>query len=168
MSDEPSDDTDALPVPGPRAPKLVVALLAVNLALSGFIVFKMLTGETLASTAHVTAAVAPEPGPPAREVVGPMAVLEPFLVNLDEPGIPRYLKLQIQVELLDGASVKVFEKNKTLVRDEVLGYLSGLKVTSTLGADNKNQIRSELERRVTELIGKDRVRRIVFADFVVQ
>lgn len=163
MSDDPSDAPELPVTPAPKPPKVVLGLLAMNLGLSAFIVFKMVTGA-----AHATAATAQPPSPPTREVVGPLVVLEPFLVNLDEPGSPRYLKLQIQVELLDGGAVKVFDKNKTLVRDEVLGYLSGLTVASTLGADNKNQIRSELERRVAELIGKERVRRIVFAEFVVQ
>jgi flagellar FliL protein len=120
-----------------------------------------------AKPAHATTE-AHDPGPPRREVVGPMVVLDPFVVNLDEPGAPRYLKVTVQMEMVNGAAVKVFEKNKTLIRDELLGYFSGLKVASTLGAENKTQIRDQLEHKVAELIGEDRVRRIVFAEFVVQ
>jgi len=114
------------------------------------------------------AAPAPATERPRREVFGPLVMLDPFVVNLNEPGSPRYLKIQLQVELLDGAAVKTFEKSKTLVRDDLLSYLSGLTMAETLGAENKNHIRGELESRVGELVGEGRVRRIVFADFVVQ
>jgi flagellar FliL protein len=163
MSDDPTDDENAEAPTPPRArpPIVLLALLAVNIAISAFILMKVMSG---------CAAPAPhqEPGPPRREVVGPMVALDPFVVNLDEPGSPRYLKVQLQMEMVNGGAVKVFEKNKTLVRDELLGYLSGLKVASTLGAENKSRIRDELEGKVAELIGEDRVRRIVFVEFVVQ
>ncbi len=161
MSDEPTENPEA--PPAPRPPKVVVALLAVNLLLSGFILVKVMGAPALAAPKEAHAQEAPR-----REVVGPLVVLDPFVVNLDEPGIPRYLKVQLQVEVKDGGAAKVLERNKTLVRDAVLGYLSGLKVNETLGAASKDRIREELETQVTEILGEGRVRRIVFADFVVQ
>ena len=166
MSDEPSDENKEEPAaPRSKPPIVVLALLVVNIGISGFSLFKAMT----ATPAHASAGhAAAEPAPPKKEVTGPLVSLDPFVVNLDEPGSPRYLKVQLQVEMANGGAVKVFEKNKTLIRDELLGYLSGLKVASTLGAENKNQIRTALEGKVAELIGEERVRRIVFGEFVVQ
>jgi flagellar protein FliL len=165
MSDEPSEENHEAPAaPKSKPPIVLIALLAINLGVSGFTLFKVMG----ASAPHPVPAAHAEPGPPKREVIGPLVSLDPFVVNLDEPGSPRYLKVQLQMEMVNGGAVKVFEKNKTLIRDELLGYLSGLKVASTLGAENKNQIRSQLETKVSELIGTERVRRIIFNEFVVQ
>ena len=150
--------------PKTRPPKLVLGLLAANLGVSAFILVKVMGGQ-----AHATPHEPPPPHDAVRkEVVGPLVALDPFVVNLDESGTPRYLKVQLQVEMKDGGAVKALERNKTLVRDRLLGYFSGLKLSETLGADNKDQIRGELESQVAEIVGEGRVRRIVFADFVVQ
>ncbi len=163
MEETSSEEPAAPPAARGGPPIVVLAILGLNLAVSGFTLFQVM------GKAHArTAAAAPAPGPPRREVVGPLVTIDPFVVNLDEPGNPRYLKIQLQVEMLDGAATRLFEKNKTLIRDELLGYLSGLKLESTLGADNKQKIRAELERRVGDLVGDGRVRRIVFVEFVVQ
>ncbi len=164
MSDADEEAPADLPPPRPRPPMIVVALLVVNLLASGFLVF-----QTVTRPAHATGAPAKESvEAPRKEVVGPMVVLEPFVVNLDEPGTSRYLKVQLQAEMIDAAAAKTLERNKTLVRDGVLGYLSGLKVAETLGAASKDRIRTALEEQVAEIVGEGRVRRIIFADFVVQ
>ncbi len=166
MSDDNDETASAEPAapPGPKPPKVVLGLLGANLALSGFILFKVLG----ASTPHGIPAAHAAPESTHREVTGPLVALEPFVVNLNEPGSPRYLKIQIQAEVRDAADVKVFDKSKTIVHDDILGYLSGLRVAETLGADNKDRIRTDLARLMGKVIGEDRVRRIVFAEFVVQ
>ena len=65
-------------------------------------------------------------------------------------------------------AAKAFEKSKQLIRDDLLSYLSGLKVADTLGAESKDKIRDELQAAVAEVIGEDRVHRVVFIEFVVQ
>jgi flagellar FliL protein len=167
MSDEPAADQPDDAPRAPRPPKVVLGLLGVNLLLSVGILIKL-----LGSPAHVAAAHASphakEGEHRTKEVVGPMTTLDAFVVNLDEPGTPRYLKVQLQLEMKDGAAVRALEKNKTLVRDAVLGYLSGLTLEKTLGAGNKDQIRTELAVAIAEIIGDERVLRVVFAEFVVQ
>jgi flagellar FliL protein len=163
-----SDDDDSAPAepagpPAPKPNKIMLGLLAANLAISAFMLVKTIG----AKPAHA----APEHAQPEathREITGPLVALEPFVVNLDEPGSPRYLKVQIQAEVREEKDAKAFEKNKTIIHDEVLGYLSGLKVSETLGAENKDHIRTELAARMGKVIGDDRVRRIVFGEFVVQ
>jgi len=166
MSD---DDEDPAPEkvagpPAPKPPKVVLGLLAANLALSAFILVKTLGAHPVP---HVEAAHA-ESGPTSRELKGELVALDPFVVNLDEPGSPRYLKITVQAEVREGGDVKIFEKNKLIIHDDVLGYLSGLHVAETLGAASKDHIRTELAERIGKVIGEGRVRRIVFTEFVVQ
>ena len=96
-----------------------------------------------------------------------MVPLEPFVVNLDEPGTSRYLKLTLQVEVAPKAE-EALVKSKELVRDTVLSYLSGLHVKDTLGAEAKDKIRKDLMARLGKLLGPDKIRRMFFADFVIQ
>ncbi len=161
---ETTDDGVVLQPAAPRPPKVILGLLAGNLAVSAFILFKVMGAQP-----HVTPAHAAEIQEGVRkEVVGPLIALDPFVVNLDEQGTPRYLKLTVQVEVKDGGVARTLDKNKTLVRDALLGHLSGLKVSETLGAESKDRIRAEMEERVSEIVGEGGVRRIVFEEFVVQ
>jgi flagellar FliL protein len=164
MSDEAAPLTPAAP-PAPKSSKAVLGLLVLNLGASGFAVFKLLT-------AHPAQAA----GPPVAhrlveasttEITGPVVELPPFVVNLDEPGTSRYLKITLQVELFPGAD-HALEKSKQLLRDTILSHLSGLHIKDTLGAEAKERIRTELMARITKMIGAEKVRRIFFQDFVVQ
>ncbi len=164
MSDDAPESEAPVGPPAAKPPMVVVALLGLNLALTaGGLLMAVKNGKPAhAAAPHVAA------GPPPREVTGPLITLDPFVVNLDEPGSSRYLKLQLQVEVSNASAAKLFEKSKQLIRDDLLSYLSGLKVADTQGTESKDKIRTELEAAVAEVIGEDRVHRIVFIEFVVQ
>ncbi len=160
-AEEAPEGGEAPPPPGGKPPKVLVALLGVNLLLTGLVAFKTMTAKPPKVTL-------PKPAPPKHEVTGPVVPIDPFVVNLNEPGSARYLKVTMQAELANGAAVKMFEKSKQLIRDEMLRYLSGLKVADTLGPENKDNIREDLEAAVADVIGESRLHRMIFAEFVVQ
>lgn len=151
----------------PKAPKstspIVMALLVLNLGASGFGVFKLMT-----ATPAAAATVAPHEDKPAKEITGPVIALDPFVVNLDEPGNARYLKMTVQLELVNEKDGEAIEKSKQVIRDEVLGYLSGLHVKDTLGATAKDTIREALMKRLEAVVGEHKVRRMFFQEFMVQ
>lgn len=150
----------------------MLGLLALNLGGTLFVAFKVLTAPPAEA-----AAVHPSHEHEemlTSEVTGPVVGLDPFVVNLDEPGTPRYLKVTLEIELAGGAKgggeggEGGLAKSKQLVRDAILSYLSGLHVKDTLGAEAKDKIRTDLLARLTKLLGPDKVRRMFFQDFVVQ
>jgi flagellar FliL protein len=163
MSDEPPPTTTK-PEKPPGAPtsKAVLGLLGANFAATGFVVWKLVTAPAPEAAA---------PHPPAAtstaEVTGPVIALDPFVVNLDEPGTSRYLKISLEVEVMPEGELAL-TKSKQLVRDVILSHLSGLHVKDTLGADAKDKIRADLLAKVSKLIGPDKIRRMFFQDFVVQ
>jgi flagellar FliL protein len=163
MSDEPPPTKPADPPPA-KSSKAMLGLLVLNLGATGFVVFKLLTAQP------AEAAVPAHPAAPKEttaEITGPIVGLEPFVVNLDEPGTSRYLKLTLQIEVAPKAE-EVLAKSKELVRDTVLSYLSGLHLKDTLGAEAKDKIRKDLLVRLGKLLGPDKLRRMFFQDFVVQ
>jgi flagellar FliL protein len=161
MSDEPLVKQAASPPA--KTSKAILGLLVLNLAATGFGVFKLLTTEPAqAAPAHPVVAAGS-----SSEVTGPVVALDPFLVNLDEPGTSRYLKITLEMELFPHGD-EALTKSKQLVRDTILSHLSGLKLKDTLGAEAKDKIRNDLTSKLTKLIGPDKIRRMFFQDFVVQ
>jgi len=165
MSDEPVKPAAAPPSGGAKTSKIVLVLLVLNLGASGFGTFKTVT----AKPAH-----APPPHEEKHEtnekieVTGPVMALDPFVVNLDEPGQSRYLKVTMQLELVKPDAQALIEKNKQVIRDAVLSYLSGLKLADTLGVPAKDKLRADVMKKLEEIVGEHKVRRMFFQEFVVQ
>jgi flagellar FliL protein len=154
------------PEPSSAKPsKLVLLLLVLNLGASGSAVFRLLT----VSPAAAAGAVHAEPPPsPTAEVTGPTLALEPFVVNLDEPGSARYLRVKLQFELASNEAEAAITKSMLLVRDVILGHLSGLKLVDTLGTQAKEKVREELVKKLEASFGPGKIRRMFFTEWVVQ
>jgi flagellar FliL protein len=164
MSSEPAPADPAAPPKPAKPSKLIVPLLILNLGGTGFAVFKLLTGGGAAhagAPAHETTKV-------KEDKTGPIVPLEPFVVNLNETGQSRYLKISLKLEVANSAAQKQIEKKVDLVRDMVLSHLSGLSVTESLGAEAKDKIRDALRVGIEEIIGEGTIKRVFFGEFVVQ
>ncbi len=147
--------------PGGGSSKIIMILLVLNLGASGFGAFK-------AATAHAEVAKhEAEPEASGNEITGPVVQLDPFVVNLNE-ATARYVKVTLQLELTGEPATVNLEKGKQLVRDQVLSYLSGLKVADTLGEAAKDHMKEELLQRIVGALGKGNVKRVFFSEFVVQ
>lgn len=160
MSDEPPKPAESAPA-GSKPPKIILALLVLNLGASGFTTFKVVTADASSAAPH-------EAPPPPAEVVGTVVPLDPFVVNLDEPGQSRYLKVTLHLELTKPEFEGQLTASKQLLRDVILSHLSGLHHADTLGAAAKDKLRTELLEKIEKLIGKEKVRRVFFGEFVVQ
>jgi flagellar FliL protein len=163
-----SDSEEAPPAAAtPAAPKaktskVVLLLLMLNLGGTGFGVFKVMTAS--AHEAHVEK---PEE-PKTQEVTGPIVPLDPFITNLDEQGTARYLKVTLQLELVNHEAEETLVKSKQVIRDVILSHLSGLKLKDTLGTEGKDSLRKAIMAKMEPIVGTGKIRRIFFQEFVVQ
>lgn len=165
MSDAPEEaKAEDKPAAGGKPPKIILILLVLNLGVSGFSTFKLATAKPAAPAK----ASHEDSGPTTSEVTGPVIALEPFVVNLDEQGTARYIKVTLQVELVGKDDEHVLEKSKLAIRDMILSHLSGLKLADTLGASAKDKLRGDLMTKLVSIIGEHHVRRLFFQEFVVQ
>ena len=164
MSDkEKKPEEEEKPKGGGSKLGLVALLIGVlNLGGIGFVGFKIMT---MPPPTVVTQQAEP---PPAAKVPGPLAQLDPFVVNLDEPGTPRYLKTTVSLELTTEEAKTQVDAGKHQVRDSFLRYLSSLRVEDTRGEEGKTQIRNELLKRAQEKLDDIRVKNLFFGEFVVQ
>ncbi len=150
------------PAPPPKAKPniLLIVLPVLNLAGTGFVAFKALKPPVAVAAPHVE-----EPKAPPAPVT---AALDPFVINLNEPGSSRYLKTSFELEVESDKVAEQLTREKRAVRDELLRYLSGLTVADTLGEKSKTKIQEQALARLEKLLGAGKVRRIFFTDFVVQ
>lgn len=170
MSDEaPAENAEKPAKPkGPKSSKLLPILMILNLGGTGASVFFAMKPRAAMA---VPAGEHDEQAKKKKEEEkkpGPVIALDPFIVNLNEEGSSRYLKVTFELELLDEKAQKSFELVKRVVRDDVLRYLSGLGVADTQGEIGKTKIQSEVQARVTKAIGEGKVTHVFFTDFVVQ
>ena len=157
--------------PGAPTSKLVLILLILNLGASGFGAFKLLTAHPVAAAAAAPGAAHKgdaKGGHETSEVSGPIIELEPFVVNLDEPGTARYLRAKVQLEVADAAAGASVTKSVLLVRDIILGHLSGLKHADTLGSQAKESVRTEMMKKLEAQLGGKKIKRMFFTEWVVQ
>ena len=99
---------------------------------------------------------------------GPLVLLDPFVVNLNEPGSNRYLKATFEIEMMTAHSASDLKASKRNVRDEIFRYLSSLSVSDTLGEPSKARIQREVLSRIEREVGRGEVKKLFFTEFVVQ
>jgi flagellar FliL protein len=165
MSDEAAETPPPAPPKKPKGGKLLPILMVVNLLGTGAAIFLQLRPRpAIVATAHAEEAKKKE----EEKKPGPVVALDPFIVNLNEEGSSRYLKVTFEVEVIDEAAKKALELNKRVVRDDVLRYLSGLGVVDTQGEAGKSKIQAEVQSRMDKALGGEKVVHVFFTDFVVQ
>jgi flagellar protein FliL len=162
MSDAPpKPETPAAAGPKVKPSKLILALLVLNLGATGFATFKTLTAKPAQAAKH-------EVPPPSTSEVGPTLSLDPFVVNLDEAGQSRYLKVTMMLEVSSKDVIVKITKGQQLIRDAILSHLSGLKLADTLGVAAKEKLRNDVIAKIDTILGPGKVRRVFFQEFVVQ
>src|SRR5690349_4794835 len=85
----------------------MLLLAVINVAGTGFVAFKAM------KPVKVQVEQVPAAGP--HDGVGPVATLEPFVVNLNEPSGTRFLKASFEVELTSPHAMEELEKVKRVV-----------------------------------------------------
>lgn len=100
---------------------------------------------------------------------GRIVGLDAVVVNVAQTEGRRYLKATIQLEVPeDEKIVKEVEARKPLLLDLLIATLSKKSLTDLTTPDALDRLRSELQERMGQELGKERVRRVFITEFVVQ
>ncbi|MHC4150030.1 MAG: flagellar basal body-associated FliL family protein [Planctomycetota bacterium] len=101
--------------------------------------------------------------------------LEPVVANLDEPGVTRYVRatliLEINASLDQQKTAPFLENKKPLLKNWLTIYLASLTVDDTRGDKNLKRIQSQILDAFNEKLfpdAKPQVRKILFKEFAVQ
>jgi len=101
--------------------------------------------------------------------------LEPVVSNLDEPGVTRYVRATLILEMSGDADYEVnnaiLEEKKATVRNWVTIYLAGCTLDDIRGRKNLIRIQSEIKDSLNDMLYKDSkglVNKILFKEFQIQ
>ena len=101
--------------------------------------------------------------------------IEPVVANLDEPGVTRYARVAVTLELsseMDSEKGMVFlEEKKPILRDWLTTYVAGLSLERVRGTSNLTRIKKEILEQFNELLfpeSKPFIVKILFKEFAVQ
>ena len=101
--------------------------------------------------------------------------LEPVVANLDSPGVTRYVRLTLTLEIDSQISVKkgtaFIEEKKPILTNWLTIYLAGLSLEEIRGDRNLKRIQSDILDAFNENIFPDaepQIKRVLFKEFAIQ
>lgn len=100
--------------------------------------------------------------------LGPTVKLGKFTINLNNPGHPRYLRVDLKAEVSDEKTRAELVARDPQVRDILISYLSSLTLKETYGARAKASIRDNISRRLNSILTSGEITRVFFTDFMTQ
>ena len=176
-----STEAQAAPTAAPAAPKksrrgllIVIALLVVVLAGGGGAAYWFLLRPAPAEAAEAEAEAEPE-AEPATGVVP----LEPFVVNLADPGVSRFLRVTLALVVADETVAKeLHEEEMQLlrVRSAVIDLLSQKQASELVTPEGKAALKAAIAEGATAALAAGshdaehalEVADVLFAEFIVQ
>lgn len=153
----------------PKGSKLPWILLAAVVVAGGGggAAFFFLKGDS-GGEKSAQAAKPPEPVKPMIQgQIGPLHTMDSMIVNLDEPGGNRYLKILLTLELTQ----ELDDNSKNLIpraRDQILVYLSSLTVEQVQKTEVKLEMKKKVAELVNETFGVPLVKQVYFKELVMQ
>lgn len=111
---------------------------------------------------------APQPVPAPKVSMGPIHPMDPFLVNLSDPGRPRFLKVVVQLELDSDVVAPELDALKPKVRDAMLTLLSSKRSEDLGTVADKERLRNEVIHRLNSFLSAGKVVEAYFIEFVIQ
>lgn len=102
-----------------------------------------------------------------KEIKSALMALDPFVLNLAEPG--RFLKVTMQIEIVDAALQPSVESRIPQLRDAVITLVSSKSADSVSTPDGKFQLKDDLLLRANQAMGEGvTFKNLYFTEFVMQ
>ena len=137
---------------------LLIPVVVVALAAGGYFGYTLLSpGKGKAGTSG---------GSPENKQKAVLFSLDPFVVNLSEPG--RYLKVTMQFELAGETHQEFIIEKVPILRDLIITLISSQTYEYASSPEGKSQLKDEILLRTNQIFGKEVFRNLYFTDFVMQ
>ena len=145
---------------------IIIALLLLLLGGGGYFAYTTF----FAAPGNKTESASENPNAQAQGKPGDiqMVTLPTFLVNLADPLGRRYLKMTLDVELVNKAAAEELGKQTPKVRDAIILLLSSKSYADLATPESKLVLKNEVVERLNLILGGARVRNVYFTDMVIQ
>jgi flagellar protein FliL len=103
-----------------------------------------------------------------RPLQARLVSMQPFVVNLADPLGRRFLKISMDLELVDERSAAEVNQAMPKVKDTILLLLSSKHYSDLSRLEDKLVLKEEIVERVGQVIGHGKVTNVYFTEFVIQ
>ncbi|MGE4290942.1 MAG: flagellar basal body-associated protein FliL [Desulfovibrio sp.] len=148
---------------------IIILVLILGIAAAAFFFKDQIMGMLgMGDPATEEAKPADQAQQPAPGFKGEMSAVEPFVANLNDPLGKRYIKLGLEVELINQDAVMEFEAAQIKVKNMLLILLGSKKPQEMLGPKNQIQLQQEIVDRINQIIGEGKVLQVYFSIYILQ
>lgn len=109
-----------------------------------------------------------QPGERLEAIAPEIVTLSPFIVNLADPLGRRFLRMTMDVEVINREAVNDLDKLGSRVRDAIILLLSSKAFTDLASMESKIILKNEIVERLNQIVGAGRVTNVYFTEFVIQ
>ena len=165
---------DAAPVEeekkkGGKLKWVILLLVLVLLAGGGAAAYWFLFGPgSTPQDETLTQGEAALPKTPRTEFAPEIVTLEPFVVNLADPLGRRFLRMTLDVEVLNRTAVAEVQRSNSRIRDAVILLLAGKSFADLASMEGKIVLKNEIVERLSQIVGGGQITNVYFTEFVVQ
>lgn len=172
MAEKKNQNTEEQPKKGGKLKWIIILLVLVAvLGAGGFFAYQYFFASPKEGEAqtNATEATAPQNAATANATApGQLVKLDTLVVNLADPLGRRYLKVSMEVEIVDAQAVTELNAAMSKVKDALLLLLSSKTFADVATMDKKLELKLQVVERLNQILGKSRVRDVYFTEFVVQ
>ena len=93
--------------------------------------------------------------------------LQPFVANLADPRVARYLRVQLQLEMDENIKEEELKRKTAEIRDVVLSILNSKRENEILSTQGKDFLKKEILSSVNESLSTGKVKAVLFTEFLV-
>ena len=162
-----NEDTAEVQQPKSKKGLIIIIVVVVNVLLIGGVIFFMLGNKGEGTDG--ADGQKPRQQRAARSVTdGPIEELDGFVVNLANARDKKYLKTKMSVQLFSPEDQVEFDKNLSIVRNEILLQLSAIEMEKVQTIEGKRDLEKLLVQKVNGRLDMDRVANIYLTEFVTQ
>ena len=149
---------------------IILILVVLLIAGGGFVAFELgllekFTGSVQSAGGNVRTNTLSAANAPSNLNT---ATLPPFLVNLSDPLGRRYIKLELEVELIAPSVARELEAQNPRIRDSLIMLLSSKTYSELSAPEGKLLLKNEILDRINQVLGGPKVTQVFFNDLVIQ
>ena len=97
-----------------------------------------------------------------------MLALDPFVVNLNDPGASKFLKVSMQIELSGPAILEIAKGKTPQIRDAIINLLTSKTSDALMSPEGKLQLKDEINLMANQILGNNTVKNVYLTEFVMQ
>jgi flagellar FliL protein len=145
---------------------IVAVLLVLTVGLAGGLFMMWSKLSSIEAQGNPTATSGAEQSQASS--LGPLFSLETFIVNLADQERSLYLRVTMDLELVESTFAAELEKRLSQVRDSILMILPSKRFADIASMEGKTALRDEIITKLNGLFAENVVSNLFFTEFVVQ